>query len=137
MAVTFRLKALTSKRARVDIFGARNEAIQMANQLGHKVTKQMATYPPPKENSGYVRTQRLAFGWTSNVTAPPSGINLRIRNTVFYVTRVHGNEAGNNQWLIHEATGWQLVAPVLAQARVEWMNNLREIYAKHPILIWK
>jgi hypothetical protein len=137
MAVRFRFKTLTGKRARVDPAGVTSEAVAFANILGGRIKQQLATYPPERPNSRYTRTHRLGSGWVVAVTSPPSGVNLRVRNPVSYVVPVHGNEAGQRQWAMHSATGWVLVKDVMDQAHDAWNAGIQARLARHPIITWR
>lgn len=136
MAVTARLRSLSSKKLRVDYPALRRAVVQDANNLGRKIVTQLATYPPPR-GGRYFRTGRLGANWRFNITEPSSGINLRFSNATYYAIRVHGNETGEGQWAMHLETGWQRFMLVVQQARAEWNASLKENYKRHPILEWK
>lgn len=137
MAVTARMRALTSKRMRVDMAGARNAAVGLANSVGAETVGIISKYPPPKVPSSYIRTNRLGSGWRYTVTSPASGIVLKIRNATYYTSRVHGDERGEGQWAMHLATGWPQFAPLLQVMRAKWVSGLSEIYSKHPPIVWR
>lgn len=136
MAVEARLRALSSKKLRVDYPALRREVVTNANYIGRKTIAILATYPPPR-GGRYFRTGRLGANWQFTISEPNSGINLKFRNATYYAIRVHGNETGQGQWPMHLETGWQKFMTVVQQARAEWNAKLKESYHKHPILVWR
>ena len=137
MPVTARLKSLTGKRARVQTDLLRQKVEDLGDKILLEAEDVLTTYPPPKAGSRYNRTDRLKEGWHFKFSSVPSGVNLRITNTVPYVVKVHGNEGGVAQWPMHATTGWILFAIVLQKARLKWNTQLKAIYKQHPIVKWE
>lgn len=66
--------------------------------IGDSIVEEVRTYPPPRANSTYVRTNRLKKGWS---ISKMSG-SVEISNDVEYAGWVQGE----SQVQIHEETGW-------------------------------
>ena len=81
-----------------------------APRLAHMVEYGAKGYPPPKQGSSYIRTNKLFEGWKREVKP----MAVRIFNPVDYGIFVQGRE----QVAMHRATGWKRLHEI-AEAQVE------------------
>lgn len=116
--MTPRIRALTSQKSLLDARArgiVANVIEGMSQQLDDTVNK-LRMEPAPKAGSRYVRTHRYSGGFVNlGVTQTREGLVGRLGRdiNISYVEPVGGNESGNNQWEMHNTTGWPLIAEVL------------------------
>lgn len=116
--MTPRIRALTSQKSLLDAKarGIVLNVIEGMNRQLDDAVKELRMEPPPKAGSRYIRTHRYSTGFANGgVTETREGLVGRLVRDIpiDYVEAVGGNESGNNQWEMHNTTGWPLIAEVL------------------------
>lgn len=128
MSITPRIRALTTQKSLLDARarGIVANVIEGMNQQLDNTVKGLRMEPLPKDGSRYIRTHRYSTGFVNlGVTQTREGLVGRLGRDIpiDYVEKVGGNEAGNNQWEMHNTTGWPLIAEVL---RTGYQDRLRK-----------